>query len=395
MTFSWLKKTSALLALCVMLGSVSGCNGDAGSSEDGTAEGTVEATTSEAEETVVKVGFIFNGEVDWEGYCADANAQRLAASTHTDVESYYIDNVNITDFSEAVKRLQEAGCTYIVAGSWVYNNVLSEVAGKYMELKFISHGSRSRTVNISAYTDQMYEASYVAGMAAAYNSETEKIGMVVDNSMLYMKPVVNAAALGTQIVYQNAELVTAFASKSEEIRNAVDALAASGCDVIISYTESPETVEYCNSKGIKVIGNLDYSKTAENYENLLMYFYADHDSYYLAQFKQIQLENWEPGEYVGTLGNGGVSISSALPAAKDGTQDIMSALIPKIAKGEATIFAGELKNVLDNVIIQKGAMMEPSEIYSMDWYVKGVNTDLESFVVPRTDLTENSFEIVN
>ncbi len=393
MSLSWIKKISVLLALCVMLGGLTGCTDD--NSGDGeTAEGTSESGegTAEAEDTI-KVGFIFNGECENGGYSAGVNTDRLAASAYTDIESCYIDNVNISDFSAAVDKLVDEGCDYIVSGSWLYTNVLTDVAGKNMDVNFISYGARARTVNVYAYTDHIYEGAYIAGMAAAYNTDNEKIGIVVDPNMMYTKPVINAVALGSRIVYQNAETFVAFATQDGEIHSAVDALSDEGCDVIISYTESPETVEYCESNGIKVIGNLDYSKTAADYENLLMYFYTDHDSLYLAQFKSMQMDTWEPEEYVGTLANGVVNVSSALDCARDGTQHIIDALIPKVTSGDAYIFSGEMKNVYGNIMIQQGGILEPAEVYTMDWYVLGVNT-LPNFVVPKQDLEQNDLEIM-
>lgn len=391
MTTGWLKRISAMLALCMMLGCLAGCNGDESQQSDTETE---EIGTSEVEEEeIVKVGYIFMGDCDDPSSAMDANNQRLAASTHTDVKSVYIENVNITDFPQAVDELVKAGCKYIVSTSSRYANILSEVAGKNMDVNFISYGERVRTVNVYAYTDQMYEGAYVAGMAAAYNSTSEKIGIVVDPQLVYPTATVNAAALGTRLVYSNATLYTAYAVEDGEIHKAVDALKAKGCDVIISYTESTETVEYCEQQGIKVIGNHDYSSTANDYENLLMYFYPDHDSFYLAQFKQMDLETWEPDNYVGTLANSVVAVSEALPSAKDGTQDIMDALIPKIATGEGYIFSGELKNTSGNIIIQQSKIMEPAEVYTMDWFVLGVDAGLDTFIQQKTELEINDFEI--
>lgn len=379
-----------MLALCMMLGCFSGCNGD---SEQSAAE-TAEAGTSEVEEEeIVKVGYIFMGECDELGATMDANEQRLAAAMHTDVESCYIDNVTITDFSQAVDKLIEAGCTYIISANSRYTNVLTDVAGKNMNINFISYGARIRTVNVYAYTDQMYEGAYIAGMAAAYNSTSEKIGIVVDPQMIYPTAVINAAALGSQLVYSDATLYTAYAAEDSEIHDAVDALEAKGCDVIISYTESAETVEYCEQQGIKVVGNLDYSSTAKDYENLLMYFYSAHDSFYLAQFKQMDLDTWEPDTYVGTLANGAVAVSAAQECAKDGTQDIIDALVPKIATGEGYIFSGELKNTSGNIVLQQAKTLEPAEVYVMDWYVLGVDSGLSTFVQQKTELEINDFEI--
>ena len=395
MTLKWLKKLSALLALCLMLGCFSGCAGGEGSSGE-TAESSETGETGEsgeAQEEIVKVGYIFKGDCSVESCSADACVQRVKASKYSNVETYYIDNVSISDFSTAVQKLTEAGCTYIVSANPRFTNVLTDVAGKNMNVNFISFGARIRTVNVYAYTAQMYEASYIAGMAAAFNSETEKIGMVLDPDLVYNIPVVNAAALGTQLVYQNAELITALASKENEIHRAVDALADKGCDVIISYTESAETVAYCESKGIKVIGNKDYTETADQYDNLLMYFYTDQDSFYLAQFKQMDMDTWEPDEYVGTLANGVINISPAQDCAKKDTQAIVDALIPKVACGDAYIFNGELKNNAGNIALQMGSSLEPAEIYTMDWYVLGVNNELGTFIEPKLDLEINNFEI--
>lgn len=391
MAKSWLKKVSALLAVCLMLGCFPGCNGKDDGETSGSTSETGE-TSADAEKEVIKVGYVFNGDCDIDGYSAQANAQRLAVSAYTDVESCYIDNINITDLTDAVNTLIDDGCTYIISGSWLFNNALTDVAGKNMNINFVSHGARVRTVNVYAYTEQVYEGAYVAGMAAAFNSETEKIGIVVDPDMLYAKPVINAVALGSQLVYNDAETVVAFASTGNEIYKAVDALEDKNCDVIISYTESAETVSYCNSKGIKVIGNLDYSKNAEEYENMLMYFHVDHDSFYLAQNKLIQLGTWEPEAFVGTLANGAVSVSDALPAAADGTQDIIDALVPKIASGEAYIFSGELKNTSGNVALQQGGTLKPAEVYTMDWYVLGVTT-LPTFIQPNLELEDNDMTI--
>ncbi len=392
MALGWIKKISVLLALCVMLGGLTACNGDDAGSGGETAEGTSEAGTAEAEDDTIKVGYIFNGECDLGGYSAHVNHDRLAAQEYSNVESYYIDNVNISDFSAAVDKLVDEGCSYIVSGSWLFTNVLTDVAGKNMDVDFISYGARVRTVNVYAYTDHIYEGAYIAGMAAAYNTDSEKIGIVADPSMIYTKPVVNAAALGARLVYKDAEMITAFASKDDEIHKAVDALSKQGCDVIISYTESPEVVDYCESRGIKVIGNIDYGKEAENYENLLMYYYTDHDSLYLAQFKQMQMDIWEPEEYVGSFANSAVAVSPAQGCAREGTQDIIDALMPKVTSGDAYIFSGELKNTGGNIMIQQGGKYSPEEIYTMDWYVLGVRT-LETFVVPTLDLEPNDLEV--
>lgn len=392
MTKNWLKIIAGTAALTIALTSLTACGDTEGS---GTAEGTAEGTGEATQEVqpVAKLGFIYNGSVDEKSFASDCNQQRIAAQEYTNVESEYIDNVNVGDFDKAVKLLVEDGCTHIVSGSPVFAHAINPVSQDYMNINFIDYGSSMRSVNIFAYTESVYQAAYVAGMAAAYNSTSEKIGIVVDPSMLYTVQVTDAAQLGAQLVYSTAQTVYAAARQKSEIHSAVDALINKGCDVIISYTASGETVDYCNSRGVKVIGCLDYRESAGDYENLLMYFYSSRDSFYLAQYKEMEQDKWQPESYLGTVGNGVIRISDALPSAKDGTQDIMDRLIPKVASGSAYIFSGQLKDVNGSIMQREDAMMSTSDILALSWYVEGVDLSLDTFVVSKDTPDENELVI--
>lgn len=387
----WLKRLAAALAVCIAVGAT-GCSLIFGNSEtDDTAETADTADAPQEEEEIIKIGYIFNGDTE-SGTTAELNNQRIAAAGHSNVETEYIENVTVSDFENAAKTLIDDGCTYIVSGSPVFLNALTSTAGKYMNINFVSYGAYVRSVNIYAYTELPYQAAYAAGMVAAYNSETEKIGIVADPDLLYAIPVVNAAALGMQLVYDDAEMNVAFATSDTDIHSAIDALINAGCDTVICYTESAESAEYCNRSGIKFVGNINYGTSAADYENMLMYFYTSRDSFYLSQFKQITLDRWEADSYVGSMSNGVVSLSEALSAAKDGTQDILDALIPKITGGQAQIFSGELKDTNGSIRYMQYSSMQDSEIYNMDWYVLGVNL-MGDFRQYRTELEVNSFEI--
>lgn len=386
-----IKKLAAGLAACVMLTSLTACGDGEGSSSDASSSGTADAT--DEAEVVTKLGFIYNGSVDEFGFAEICNDQRIKAQQYSQIESEYIDNVNVAGFEKAVKLLVEDGCTHIVAGSPVYSNIVDSVAKNYMNISFINYGSTLRTSNVYGYSEAIYQGAYVAGMAAAYNSESEKVGIVVDPSMLYPVQTVNAAALGTQLVYTTSQLVVASAREDSEIHSAVDALAAKGCDVIISYTASPETVEYCGKKGIKVVGSLDYSNSENVCDEMLMYFYSSRDSFYLSQYKSMQMKEWQPNTYMGTLSNGVICISDALPAAKDGTQDIMNKLIPKVASGSAYIFEGQLKDINGSIKQRDGVAMSQADIESMSWYVSGVDSSLDSFIESKMNNSDGNSDM--
>ncbi len=392
MVSKWIKCFSVILAALCLVVCVAGCNGDGGSSDSSS-----DSSNSEGENKPYhKVGYIFHGDVDGSNFSSEMNAQRMLAANRSSTDTCYIDNVSITDFEAAVKKLADAGCTDIVSGSPVFASMLASISNRYMNLNFIGFGMTGGGSNVSAYTELPYQGAYAGGIVAAYNSFSRCIGFIGDEDMLYIKPVINAAALGTQAVFSTAKLYAAGASKDKEIENAIDALIARNCDVIICYTSSAHAEEYCEKKGVKFVGCHDFSETENDFTKMLMYFYTRRDSYFLAQFKQMQLDTWQPEVYTGNMGNGIICISEALSANKDHDKDndcqrILNELVAKLSSG-GEIFSGQL---IDNDGVTRFLQtdtMEEQQIFKMDWYVQGVEI-IGSYREPHFTIPENPLEI--
>lgn len=380
-----LKGIAAALALCVTIG-LTGCSGETSS------ESSSDSSSVEEETIPVKVGYIFHDKADDGGVTGQFNHQRQKAARRCDVETVYIEDVSVQDFESAVKALVSDGCTEIVSCSPTFTNVLSSISGRYMNVKFINYGATSiGTANVFSYTETAYQGAYVAGIAAAYNSKTQKVGLVADPELLYTYATTNAAALGVRMVFANGTLCVAGATEDSEIKQAVDALLAEGCDVIITYTESPYAADYCEQKGVKFIGNLDYTGSEDKYKNMLMYYYAKRDSLFVSQFKQLKMDTWEPDVYKGSMSNGIINISQAQSCADKRTQDIIDEIVPLLTSGKAYIFSGEIKDTLGNVRYMQTDTMTENQIYSMDWYVLGVQA-VGNFRKPQTS-SPNTFEI--
>lgn len=380
-----LKGIAAALALCVTIG-LTGCSSETSS------ESSSDSSSVEEETIPVKVGYIFHDKADDGGVTGQFNHQRQKAARRCDVETVYIEDVSVQDFESAVKALVSDGCTEIVSCSPTFTNVLNSISGRYMNVKFINYGATSiGTANVFSYTETAYQGAYVAGIAAAYNSKTQKVGLVADPELLYTYATTNAAALGVRMVFANGTLCVAGATEDNEIKQAVDALLAEGCDVIITYTESPYAADYCEQKGVKFIGNLDYTGSEDKYKNMLMYYYAKRDSLFVSQFKQLKMDTWEPDVYKGSMSNGIINISQAQSCADKRTQDIIDEIVPLLTSGKAYIFSGEIKDTLGNVRYMQTDTMTENQIYSMDWYVLGVQA-VGNFRKPQTS-SPNTFEI--
>ena len=384
----WKKLSALLLAACMVI-SLAGCDGESESSSDSSGSDTGDVV----EEVVYhKVGYIFAGKVEDNTTTGEMNEQRIKASNRSSVDTCYIEGVTVSDFETAVKQLASAGCTDIVAASHIYSNIISSVSSKYMNLNFIGYGPSCNGANVTVYTEETYQGAYVAGMVAAQNSNSQKIGFVADSGLMYTVQAVNAAALGAQLVYSSPTLYAAAATRDNEIQNAIDELLAKGCDVIIGYTNSDYTEKYCQSKGVKFIANHDYSGSSEKYSKMLMYYYPKRDSFFLSQFKQMKMDTWQPSVYSGNIGNGLINVSEALPEAKEGTQQTRDALIPKLSAGGEGIFKGELTDNTGVVKYMQGVQMTERQINSMDWYVRGVEV-VGNFREPQTNIPTNNFEL--
>lgn len=385
MISKWLKGIAGALVLCVTL-CLTGCSGETSDESSSDSSGIEEETVP------VKVGYIFHDKADDGGVTGQFNLQRQKAARRCDVETVYIEDVSVKDFESAVKALVSDGCTEIVSCSSTFTNALSSISGRYMNVKFINYGATSiGTANVFSFTETAYQGAYVAGIAAAYNSKSQKVGLVADPELLYTYATTNAAALGVRMVFANGTLCVAGATENTEIKQAVDALLDEGCDVIICYTESPYTADYCEQKGVKFIGNLDYSGSEDNYKNMLMYYYAKRDSLFVSQFKQLKMDTWQPDVYKGAMSNGIINVSEAQPCADKRTQDIIDEIVPLLTSEKAMIFSGEIKDTLGNVRYMQTDTMTDAQIYSMDWYVLGVQA-VGNFRKPHESPT-NSFEI--
>ena len=387
MNLKWLKGIAAGLALCVTIG-LTGCGGTTDdSSSDSSNSGEI------AEVVPVKVGYIFHKKADNGGFTEQMNLQRQKAARRCEVETVYIEDVSVQDFESAVKALVSAGCTEIVSCSSTFTNALSSISGRYMNVKFINYGAASiGTANVFSYTETAYQGAYAAGIAAAYNSKTQKVGLVADPELLYTYATTNAAALGVRMVFANGTLCVAGATEDGEIKQAVDKLVSEGCDVIICYTESPYSAEYCEQQGIKFVGTLDYSGREGDYKNMLMYFGAKRDSLFVSQFKQLKMDTWEPGVYKGAMSNGIINVSEAQSGcANEKTQDILDEIVPLLTSEKAYIFSGELKDTNGNVRFMQTDTMTEAQIYGMDWYVLGV-VPVGNFRKPH-ESAPNTFEI--
>ena len=242
-----MKKILALLLAVVMVLAMAAC---APAQEADNGEGGENAPA-------LKIGAIYiNSKSDTAGYTfAHHNGITTAMKAlgmNVDTQLLIRDNVPEEDqaVKDAVDALAGEGADIIFGISFNYLNAMSEKATEYPEIIF-SHatGYLANDTNFNNYFGRIYQARYLAGIAAGLKSlETgnNKVGYVAafTTDLAETASGINGFALGVQAVNPNAEIyvknLKSWADEVNEKAFAEDLIKSVGCGVISQHCDSAQ-----------------------------------------------------------------------------------------------------------------------------------------------------------
>lgn len=386
-----LKKYAAgLLCVCFLLGA-GGCNTDepaetdendpaltALTDENGTPvtdeEGNMIAAEPEEEKTVYKVGFLYNLGVGEGATAKIFENARLQIEKTLGLETCYIENVLVSEIPAAVCELQDNGCNIIVSCSSRFNNSIVKEAKAATETYFINFGGTAKAVNLSSFGGELYQTASVCGIAAAYNTETNVLGVVADPSSYNAYGVVDGYVLGAKEIWgvqTDVRLNWVWSNDHEQIEAAVDDLIKQGSDVIMCYTETDHAAEYAALRGVKVIANsCDLPELIP--DGYLTGFFFNASTFIVDTVRAICAEAFTSSVSEGGIAAGTARLLELSDNCKDGTEEICTKLYDYIKNGQAYIFTGEIKNRGNEVMVEKGQRMSFSGIRSINWLIQGI-----------------------
>ena len=389
---------TAVMAVASVL-AFTGCSGNAGG----------EAASS------FKVGAIYiNSKNDTAGYTYAHHKGITEAMKQCGLDPekdlYIVDNVPEDDekVSQAIDQLAGDGCNIIFGISFGYLNAFDEAAKKpeYADI-VISHatGYLSNDSNFNNYFGRIYQARYLAGIAAGYKSlalGNNEIGYVSAWGTEYAETCsgINAFALGAQSVNPDAH-VTAYEiytwGDQEKERQAAEILIDTyGCCVIAQHCDSAQPQIVANEKGVFGCGyNSDMTKEAP--ESHLCAPVWNWDVYYATAIKaamedhttfMTKVGNYYEGLNAGLVGVSELSannepeaqeaIDLATDLMKSGNWDVFSGVKLSFSgeKGAVTMAQADA-DLVDNtgavIVAAGGASVDDGVIQgSMNYYVEGV-----------------------
>ncbi len=304
--------------------------------------------------------------------------KNLGLSDDQIVRKNNVSDADPTAIETAMRECVEEGCNIIFATSWGFMDTCEALAEEFPEVVF-SHGTgyKSNGVNFNNYFGRIYQARYLAGIAAGMKTETNKIGYVaaqgVDNSEV--TGGLNAFAIGVQSVNPDAKIyvkVTNSWFDPAGEANAAKALLAEGCDVIGQHCDTPNPQLEAEKAGAWGIGyNSDMTKDAPGATITSVVWHWG--VYYTYAVQSLIDGTWSGENYFGGMQDGLVGISNINEElAAEGTQEAIDEATAKIMGG-FNVFDGVLKTNDGQTIGEDGGTLDDATISGgINWYYENV-----------------------
>ena len=387
-----MKKTkllSLLLAGCMLL---AGCSGGEESPEgevttngdtivevtdadgevvtDDNGDPVTEIIPAEPVEKELTVGFIYSGKASGNAAAGYFEAARAEAERVLGAKTYYIEDVLVSQFEQATAALVDKGCNVIVSTDARFVNAVADEAKANNKVQFVSFGGSNSLGNLASFQGQLYKPAYVNGFAAAYNSDSNILGVLADPSVISVYPLVDAFALGAKELTElntDIRINWAWGNKDTEVKDAIDDLIAQGCDVIYCASYSEFAVKYCETKGVKVCG-LFYNMPEIAPNQYLTGSFCNLNIFLIDVLRTVRYNTDPVGVYRGGIDEGAVRVVAINEEkAKEGTKTLTDKLYELCSDNKAAVFSGEIKDSEGEVKIPKGKTLDLDDIFTIDW----------------------------
>jgi basic membrane protein A len=189
-------------------------------------------------------------------------------------DSKVVRKLNVDDGDAAAIRIAvedciAQGCKIVFGTSFGYQETMQSLATEYPNVIF-SHGTGylNNNVNMNNYFGRIYQARYLAGIAAGLKTKTNKIGYVAayGTDLAETCSGINAFALGAMAANPEAKVyvkeLNSWYDPANETAYA-EALIELGCDVITQHCDTPNPQKAAQAAGVWGCGyNSDMTKDA-------------------------------------------------------------------------------------------------------------------------------------
>ena len=328
----------------------------------------------------IKVGFIYIGDVSDKGYTFAHHQGTLYMKEQLGLrDDQVIWKTNISEDAaceNAIRECVEQGCHIIFANSFGFMDYMADMAEEYPGIIF-SHcsGYKSNDVNFNNYFGRIYQARFLAGLAAGLRTQTNKIGYVAAFSLPEVDGGLDAYALGIKAVNPEAQVLVKYTNTWYDPtveRQAAEALLDAGCDVIGQHQDTTMPQIAAQDRGVWGCGyNADMTEDAPDAHLTAPVW--NWGVYVKTAVQQAIDGTWTPENSFMGMVEGLVDISPLSKNVAEGTAEKIEEYRAKILAGEFDVFAEGIYDNQGNQVIAAGQRYDIPEITTIDWLLDSVS----------------------
>ena len=337
------KIPAALLAATLLL-SLAACGQDQG--------GTEPTPTADT----VQIGLLLPGQEEDpydQNHIQGLQAACQALGIDYDTQVLVRSNVPEDDTcADTIQELTEAGCQILFSAASGHETALIEAAVSHPDLPVCqaggSQGNQDALDNTHTHYAQVYQAWYLAGIAAGQKTETNRLGYVVAFPSAQGISAFTAYYLGAKSVNDQVTMVVRYTnawSDAEQETQLAQGLIDLGCDVLSYNTNTAATAEAAQANGVFVVGcHQDIAEVAP--DAALTAVQIHWEAYYTYALTCL-LEGEEiPQDWCGSYADGACGLTDLnASAVASGTAQAIQDAAAALEEGSLQVFAGPLHGV--------------------------------------------------
>jgi len=263
-----MKKTLALVLALALLATLAACGAPPAANPPAGTSATPVPAAPDAGLTKdnIKIGFVHISDESDMGYTYnhELGTKYMVETLGLDYDTQIINKFNIPETdacASALRELVEAGCNIIFATSFGHGNYVSMVAIENPDIQFCHAtgylAAISDIPNLHNYFASIYEARYLAGIAAGLKTETNKLGYVAAFNFAEVISGYTAFYLGAKSVNPDVTMDVMYTmSWNDPAKEAqvAQSLIDGGCDVISQHSDSTAPATIAEQNGVFQVG---------------------------------------------------------------------------------------------------------------------------------------------
>lgn len=314
------------------------------------------------------------------GWTQAFDEARIRLEEELDHKIQYVESVPETASAirPTVERLIQRGSNIIIGTAFGYSDTFKELADKYPEVAFLNGSGTTNTANLQSFYGRTYESQYLCGMAAGAASTSGKLGFVAANPFGQVNWTINAFAMGAQEINPDATVTVIYTGAWNDPvkeRAAATALIDRGADVIGQHVDSPTPQIVAQERGVHGTGHhrdmSEFAPAATICSSVWVW-----DRFLVNELKSIMAGNWKPDQngQLLSMEEGGTDVACCGEAVSEDHRAKIMAARDELLSGEKLIYAGPLADRSGNERVAEGESLSDGDLWSMEWFVKGVIT---------------------